>query len=91
MKKFPVAVLCITLLLVIVSLVLAFIGAFRPEDGTPLFKTGITGLMVFPILGWVMVAVYKRVHLEDDDWKKVTPKDDAPEADDNEAEDTKTE
>lgn len=65
MKKYPIVVLCITLLLVIASLVLTFVGAFTGGTEDPLFKTGIAGLIAVPTLGWVMVAVYNRVHMEE--------------------------
>lgn len=65
MKKYPIVVLCITLLLILVSLVLTFVGAFLGEAGDAYWKTGITGLVIVPALGWVMVAVYNRVHKDE--------------------------
>ena len=63
--KFPIAVLMITLLLFIASLVLAFVGAFRSGAGDPLFKTGAAGFLIVPSFGWIMVTIYNRVHKED--------------------------
>ncbi|MBO4627301.1 MAG: hypothetical protein J5645_04960 [Lachnospiraceae bacterium] len=65
MKKFPIVVLSITLLLVLVSIVITFIGAFSGEEGVPLFKTGLFGIVFVPIFGWVMAASYNRVHKDD--------------------------
>jgi|GEM_PF-3098447 Predicted membrane protein len=63
--KYPIVVLCITLLLVLTSLVLTFIGAFQTGSNSPLFKTGFAGLLVVPILGWLMVNIYNRVHKDE--------------------------
>jgi uncharacterized membrane protein len=63
--KYPIVVLCITLLLILTSLVMAFIGAFRGEEGDAFLKTGIAGLVIIPPLGWIMVAVYNRVHKDE--------------------------
>ena len=60
--KFPIAVLTITLLLFITSLVLAFVGAFRSGAQDPLFKTGAAGFLIVPSFGWLMVVIYNRVH-----------------------------
>ena len=40
-------------------------GGSAFQDRDPLFKTGIAGLIAVPTLGWVMVAVYNRVHMEE--------------------------
>ena len=63
--KYPIVVLCITLLLILTSLVMTFVGAFRGEEGDAFLKTGIAGLVIIPPLGWVMVAVYNRVHRDE--------------------------
>lgn len=65
MKKFPIVVLSITLVLVLVSIVLTFIGAFSGESGLPLFKTGLVGIIFVPIFGWLMAASYNRIHRDD--------------------------
>ena len=65
MKKFPVVVLSITLLLSLVSIVILFIGAVSGKGGVPLFKTGLFGIVFVPIFGWVMASSYNRVHKDD--------------------------
>lgn len=65
-SKYPVVVLIITLLLVLASIVLTFIGAFDPAGRAGLFKTGLFGMVFVPIFGWVMVRAYERVHRDDD-------------------------
>ena len=86
--KYPIVVLCITLLLILASLVLTFVGAFRAESGEPLFKTGIAGLVIVPILGWVMVAVYNRVHKDEQTWNEMVDKMSKELKDDEAAEET---
>ena len=56
-KKFPIAVAIITLI------VCNFVGAFL-KDGAELFKTGILGMVAFPIVGWLMISSFRRVHPE---------------------------
>ena len=65
MKKYPIVVLCITLLLILASLVLTFVGAFLGEAGDAYWKTGLAGLLIVPPLGWLMVVVYNRVHKDE--------------------------
>ena len=72
MKKFPLVVLSLTLLLVLASIVFTFIGAFTGKE--EFFKIGIAGLILVPMMGWIMVAVYNRVHREDDTWKEIVAK-----------------
>ena len=62
-KKFPIAVAIITLILVFASIVCTFVGAFL-KDGAALFKTGIFGMVAFPIVGWLMISSFRRVHPE---------------------------
>jgi len=62
MKKFPIVVLSITLILVLVSIVLTFVGAFSGESGRALFQTGLFGIIFVPIFGWIMAATYNRIH-----------------------------
>ena len=76
MKKFPIVVLSITLVLVLVSIVLTFIGAFSGESGLPLFKTGLVGIIFVPIFGWLMAASYNRIHRDDPPAPAKTPDDD---------------
>ena len=73
MKKFPIVVLSITLVLVLASIVLTFIGAFSGESGQPLFKTGVFGIIFVPIFGWLMAASYNRVHRDDPPEQGKTP------------------
>ncbi|MBP5354631.1 MAG: hypothetical protein J6Y67_05800 [Lachnospiraceae bacterium] len=72
--KYPIVVLSITLLLVIASLVLTFVGAFRGGSTDPLFKTGVTGIIIVPMIGWVMVSVYNRVHKDGQAWNRQVDK-----------------
>lgn len=72
MRKYPLVVLSLTLLLFLASLVCTFIGAFSGKEA--FFRTGIAGLILVPMIGWIMVAVYNRVHREDHVWEEIVKK-----------------
>ena len=65
--KFSRVVAVITLLLVLASIVVTYIGAFmKGSTGHALLMTGIFGFVAFAILGWVMIHVYERVHMDEE-------------------------
>lgn len=62
-KRFPQIVAIVTLILIGISVVLTFVGAFMDgELGQALLFTGIFGFVAFAIFGWVLIAVFKWVH-----------------------------
>lgn len=65
-RKFPQIVAVITLVLILVSVVLTFIGAFmKGPVGEGLLFTGIFGFVFFAIGGWILIRVFRWVHRED--------------------------
>lgn len=65
-RKFPQIVAVITLVLILISVVLTFIGAFmKGPVGEGLFFTGIFGFVFFAIGGWILIRVFRWVHRED--------------------------
>ena len=66
LKKFPNIVAIITLVLIGLSIICTFVGAFVPGKlGTGLLMLGIFGFVAFAIVGWAMIAVYKYIHKDD--------------------------
>ncbi len=65
-RKFPQIVAVITLVLILVSVVLTFVGAFMEGPvGEGLLFTGIFGFVFFAIGGWILIRVFRWVHRED--------------------------
>ncbi len=72
-NKFPQIVAITTLVLVALSIVLTFVGAFVEGDlGQALLFSGIFGFVAFAIFGWILLAVYKRVHRDEEENEQVT-------------------
>lgn len=67
-KKFPQIVAITTLVLVALSIVMTFVGAFvEGELGQALLFSGIFGFVAFAIFGWILLAVYKYVHRDEEE------------------------
>ncbi len=78
MKRFPQVVAIVTLVLVLASVVATFVGAFmKGELGRGILFAGIFGFVVFAILGWVMIAIYNRVHKDEETNESLEASEDA--------------
>lgn len=72
-SRFQQVVAVITLVLIFLSIVATFIGAFTDGDmGKGFLFGGIFGFVFFAILGWAMITIYGRVHKDDEEVKKMT-------------------
>lgn len=66
--KFQQVVAVITLVLILISVIVTFVGAFTSGNlGRGLLFTGMAGFVFFAILGWAMIRIYDRVHKEKED------------------------
>lgn len=66
-RKFPQVIAIMTIILVLLSIVSTFAGAFVDSDlGTGLMWAGIFGFVFFAIIGWIMIRVYERVHSDEE-------------------------
>lgn len=64
---FSRVVAVLTLLLVFASMILTIAGAVVPgSTGKALLFTGIFGFVGFAIFGYILIAVYERVHMDED-------------------------
>lgn len=64
--KFTQVVAILTIVLVLASIVLSFVGAFMGgETGKSLLMTGVFSFVGFPVFGWILIAVYNRVHKDE--------------------------
>ncbi len=62
-KRFPQIVAIVTLVLILISVVITFVGAFMDgELGQALLFAGIFCFVAFAIFGWILIAVFKWVH-----------------------------
>ena len=65
-RNFARVLAIIIIALVAIAIVLAFVGGIMGGDlGKGLFLTGMFGFIAIPVLGWVMITVYNRVHREE--------------------------
>ncbi len=66
-KNFPQIVAVLTLVLIVVSIVMTFVGAFTEGAlGEALLFAGIFCFVAFAIFGWLMISLYKWAHRNDD-------------------------
>lgn len=65
-SKFSRVVAVITLILIGLSIIATFIGAFiGGELAKGFLFSGIFGFVFFAIVGWAMIRIYERVHKDD--------------------------
>lgn len=64
--KFTQVVAILTIVLVIAGIVLSFVGAIMGNElGKSLLMTGVFSFVGFPVFGWILIAVYNRVHKDE--------------------------
>lgn len=65
-KRFTTVIGILIVVLELTAIVLTFVGAFLGGDtGKGLLFTGMFCFVAIAVLGWVMIAVYNRVHKDE--------------------------
>ncbi len=63
-RKFPKVLAGLTILLVLAGIVVMFVGGITQIKG--LWELGMFFVIIIPMFSWVMLAIYKRVHADED-------------------------
>ncbi len=63
-RKFPRVLAWLTILIVLAGIVMMFVGGITQIKGW--WELGLFSVIIIPMFSWVMLAIYKRVHADED-------------------------